>query len=104
MEFTIRPIMLSDAAQINEIRRQREVFYNTLSLPTEYQENSVKFIQSLSDNDYVVVAESGSSILGLAGMHVGTGKKRHKGKIGICVHKDYHDQGIGRSLLEHLLD
>lgn len=104
MEISIRPIGLLDVGQINEIRRQKEIVWNTLALPTEYEETTIQFVQNLGENDYVVVAESDSSILGMAGLHVGTGKKRHKGMVGICIHKDYHNQGIGRLLLEYLLD
>ena len=43
-------------------------------------------------------------LVGNATLHLGNNKRRHTGDVGIMVHDDYVNQGIGRALMERLLD
>ncbi len=44
------------------------------------------------------------AVVGMAGLHVGAGKQRHVGSIGILVHDDFQGRGIGSTLMRTLLD
>jgi len=44
------------------------------------------------------------TIVGMAGLHVAAGKRRHSASLGMSVDDAYHGRGIGRKLLEALLD
>ncbi len=57
------------------------------------------------DGKLLVVAEVNGEIVGSADMHNGERKRiQHVGTFGITVLKDYRDLGIGRALVQTLLD
>lgn len=103
-DLVIRPVRPDDAPDINDIRRQRSVVEFTLSLPSERISKNEKYIENLGPDDHVMVAEINGKVVAIAGLHVRRGKDRHVGHLGICVHETYQGQGIGRKLMETLLD
>jgi putative acetyltransferase len=100
----IRPIRLEDAEQVNELRRHPAVMSYTMSLPSERISENQKRIESFGENDHIFVAEVNGRVVGVVGLHVGSGKERHVGAIGIMVHGDFQGQSIGRALMETVLD
>lgn len=110
MEVTIRPICLKDAPDINEIRRMSGVMENILGVPSETVQNSENFIAHMDGNSHqfvaVVTDENGNEkAVGSAGLHVYPGPRlRHSAGIGIMVHRAYQGMGIGKKLMETLLD
>lgn len=104
MDITIRPVRPSDAAELNAIRRMDGVLENILSLPSERESVSEEFIKGLGENMHMFTAECDGKVAGCASLAVGSGRKRHSGGVGIMVHKDYQGRGIGRALMEKLLD
>ncbi|WP_372998602.1 GNAT family N-acetyltransferase [Lutispora sp.] len=110
MNFTIRPVEMRDARGINEFRRMPGVFENTLGLPSERLNRSEDFIANLDRNSHLFVAvvkdDSGEEkVIGCAGLTVFPNPRmRHSGSIGIMVHKDYQNQGVGLALMSTLLD
>jgi L-phenylalanine/L-methionine N-acetyltransferase len=103
-DIEIRPVRIEDTEQINVIRRQPEVMDNTLALPSERIAYNQHFIESLGPNDHMFVAVADGQVAGMAGLHVDTGRRRHAGSVGISIHRDYQGQGIGRALMQALLD
>jgi len=110
MESTIRPVCLCDAKGINELRHMPGVFENILGIPSERIKRTEDYILSMDNNTHQFVAiiadESGSEkVIGSAGLSVfANNRLRHSGGIGIMVHRDYQGNGIGRKLMETLLD
>lgn len=110
MNFYIRPIEMDDAAGVNALRRMPGVFENILGIPSERIERSETFIDGLNDNQHqfvaVTVGEDGSElVIGTAGLSVfGNLRTRHSAGMGIMVHKDYQNSGVGSALMEALLD
>lgn len=110
MNFTIRPVEMRDARGINELRRMPGVFENTLGLPSERLNRSEDFIANLDRNSHLFVAvvkdDSGEEkVIGCAGLHISSSPRmRHSGSIGIMVHRDYQNQGVGSALMNTLLD
>ncbi|HBR02126.1 MAG TPA: GNAT family N-acetyltransferase [Ruminiclostridium sp.] len=110
MDFTIRPVKAGDGAGINELRRMPGVFENILGIPSERIKRNEDFIQSLDENNHQLVATaktpSGEElIIGCAGLTVYTNPRmRHSGGIGIMVHRDYQNKGVGTALMKALLD
>lgn len=102
--LVIRPVRPEDAEDINAIRRQREVAEFTLALPSERIEASRGLLAGLGPNDHLMVAEVEGRVVGMAGLHVFEGRRRHSAGMGISVHRDFQGAGIGRALLETLLD
>lgn len=111
MNIIIRPISIDDAKAINEMRIMDGVRENTLGLFTERVAKSEDFIKGLDVNSHVMVAEvktedSGTlKVVGICGLHLGNNPRlRHCGSIGISVHKDYQGMGIGKKLIEKIID
>ena len=109
MNFVIRPIKLEDAAGVNELRRMDGVRENILGITSERVVRSEDFIKGLSENDHQFVAEvdenGAKKIVGCAGMMVSRNPRmRHSAGLGIMVHADYQGKGIGRAMMEKLID
>lgn len=103
-DVTIRPVRAEDAEAVNELRRQPLVRDFTCALPSERVADNRKYIEGLGPNDHVFVAEVDGRVVGIAGLHVQTGKLRHVGSVGLSVHDEFQGRGIGRALLATLLD
>jgi L-phenylalanine/L-methionine N-acetyltransferase len=103
-DIEIRPVRVEDTEQINVIRRQPEVMDNTLALPSERIAYNQHFIEALGPDDHMFVAVVDGQVAGMAGLHVAPGRRRHAGSVGISIHRDYQGQGIGRALMQALLN
>lgn len=110
MEFIIRPINLGDGKGINELRRMPGVFENTLGIPSERVKRNEDFIINMDENIHQFVAVSKDitgeeKIIGSAGLIVFSNPRlRHSAAIGIMVHKDFQNKGVGSALMEAVLD
>lgn len=109
MEVIIRAIHIKDAKDINEMRVMDGVKENILSITSERISKSEEFIEFLGKNDHTYVAEvfenGKSKVVGICGLSVSQNPRlRHCGTIGIMVNKNYQGKGIGRMLLEKVVD
>lgn len=110
MEIRIRPVCAEDAQAICEMRRMRGVMENMLSLPTETLTKSEKIAAGTDPNSHRLVAvallEDGTEkAVGLVGLQVYENPRlRHSGGLGIQVHRDYQGMGVGKKLMEAILD
>lgn len=109
MNYIIRPIRFEDAEDVNEMRRMDGVRETILGIKSERINKTEDFIKGLGPNDYVFVAEVKNNgvrkVVGVVGLHVNSNPRcRHSAGIGIMVHKDYQGMGIGKALLEEVLD
>jgi len=110
LDFYIRPVNIGDGKGINALRRMPGVFENILGIPSERIKKNEDYIASLNDNTHLFVAvtkgQSGEEIvIGSAGLSVYDNLRlRHSAGIGIMVHKDYQNMGVGSALMEALID
>ena len=109
-KFRIRAIRMEDAYLLSELRTMKGVFEN---IPTSYAERTnfnQNFINNLSaESDHVFVVESFENnqmkIIGMAGLHVNKNpRQKHSANIGIMVHTAYQGKGIGKKLMDKLID
>jgi putative acetyltransferase len=103
-QVTMRRVRVDDAEAINEIRRQPSAVAFTFAVPDEPVEATRRFLAGFGPDDHGLVAEAGGQLVGLAGLHRKRGKQRHSAEIGMMVHEAFQGQGIGRRLLEGLLE
>lgn len=103
-QVLVRPVRIEDAEAISALRLQPRVLAGTLSLPSERIGDRRQRIDGFGDDDHVFVAEVESTAFGVAGLHVGRGRQRHGAGIGLMVDDRFQGRGIGRLLLETLLD
>ncbi|MBF7097073.1 GNAT family N-acetyltransferase [Alkalibacter mobilis] len=110
MELAIRPIKKEDAEQVNELRRMEGIMENILGLPTETILKTEDYILKQDDlrHQYVAVLKKDRStelIVGTGGLHLNPlPRMRHSGSIGLMVHTDYQGMGIGRKLIEAIIE
>lgn len=110
MDFIIRPIEISDAKEINALRRMPGVFENILGIASERVKSNEDFLMNMDTNHHQLVAvttapEGGEVIIGTVGLVTNSSPRmRHSGSIGIMVHKDYQNAGIGTALMKAIID
>ena len=110
LNYTIRPIESPDARGLNELRRMPGVFENILGHPGERLDRSEAHIAGLGPNDVQFVAvcpekDGRELVIGSASLTVcASPRMRHVGSIGIMVHRDFQNQGVGRALMNSVID
>ncbi len=67
MDLFLRPVRLSGAEDVNQIRRQKEIRVNTLALTTETVDFTEGFLRSVGSDDHVLVAELEGKVTGMVG-------------------------------------
>ena len=102
-EVEIRPVRSEDAEAVHALRQLPSVIDGTMAIPSMRIEETRRHLASLGPDDHTFVAVVDGQIVGMAGLHVGPGKRRHTGSIGMMVHDQFQGRGIGRELLEALL-
>lgn len=110
MEFYIRPINVGDGKGINELRRMPGVFENILGIPSERIKRNEDYIVSMDKDTHQFVAvvkeiSGEEKIIGTAGLNIFSNPRlRHSAGIGIMVHKDFQNNGVGTKLMEAIID
>ena len=100
---TIRPARLEDARDIHALRVLEGVRETILALPSERVSDTEEFIRSTKE--HLMVAEVDGRVVGMAGLVIpAMARQRHTAGVGIMVHADHQGRGIGRALMESLLD
>jgi putative acetyltransferase len=98
---TIRTYQKDDWQGAAEIWQQPQVIWGTLQMP--YQ--SLDDLRRRLDNPpeglkrLVAVADDGR-VIGMLGLQVGRGRTAHTGHLGMMVHPDFQNQGVGTALME----
>jgi putative acetyltransferase len=95
-----------DARQLWELYTLPGTTWGTNQLVSQSLEQIQRRLESsLTDrNSHSLAAEVDGRLVGSATLHVGNAKRRFTGDIGIIVHDEYVGRGIGRALMEALLD
>ncbi|WP_077037213.1 GNAT family N-acetyltransferase [Pelomonas sp. KK5] len=109
MTLTLRRALATDAAALALHMSDEAVFGNVLQLPHPSEE---LWRQRIQDNNaagsthLMLVAERDDELVGCAGLHpVGPAlRRRHAMTLGISVSPHAQGQGIGRALMEALID
>jgi putative acetyltransferase len=105
MDLLFRPVRLSDAEDINEMRRQQEIRANTLALPTETIAFTESFLGKMGNDDHILVAEIEGKVVGMVGIHLlKSARQRHSAFFGMMVRTEYQGLGIGKRLMENILN
>lgn len=103
-EVVIRPIRIEDTEEVYLLRLQPGALEFTLAFPSLRPDVTRRFIENLGPDDHTFVAILDGQIVGMAGLHVGQGRRRHMADLGMSVHDRFQGRGIGRKLLAALLD
>ncbi len=104
MDLTIRAAEPRDLAALTLLMNLPDYRYGTLRLPFESEESVRKRLFEGGANMVLLVALLEDELVGTASLHRMTGRRAHVGAIGMGVHDAYAGRGIGRRLLESVLD
>jgi len=110
MDFFVRPMTHSDIREVYNIRMQGGVMPNVLSLPSDTLEEAQNYFTGEDpQRAHFFVAEELSSqgfrVVGAASLVISPKlRQRHIASLGLMVHEDYHRRGIGRMLMNSVVD
>lgn len=103
---TIRSAVPDDAPRVlvhaRTVIAEGEFLLSTLDDFRMIEETEAAWLRmNLEDpNKLVIIAESEGQVLGVLNFHNGERKRiLHQGEMGITVHRDWRDQGIGRAMM-----
>jgi putative acetyltransferase len=104
--ITVRRACIDDSDGIWRVFQDTEAYSGTLQLPFPSREVWRKRIAEPPESDFILVAEADGQIVGQAGLHkAATSPRRaHAMSIGIAVRSDWHGKGVGRALMQALVD
>lgn len=82
---------------------------NTLAICSERITSTEDYLANLNANNHLFVAEveknGTKKVVGVVGLNVyNLPRLRHSASIGIMVHRDYQNMGIGTKLLKKVID
>jgi GNAT superfamily N-acetyltransferase len=97
---------IADTAALQELSTPPGFMWGTAQIPSKTLEQRQRQVESMvtNRNTHALVAELDGKVVADATLHVGNGKRRHSGDVGIGVHDEYVGRGIGGALMEALLD
>jgi putative acetyltransferase len=98
---TIRAYQMDDWRDVAEVWQQPQVIWGTLQMP--YQ--SLDDLRHRLDNPpeglkRLVAVAQGERVIGMLGLQLGQGRTAHAGHLGMMVHPDFQNQGVGSALME----
>ncbi|MBP1871120.1 putative acetyltransferase [Ensifer adhaerens] len=102
--FRIRAARVVDWEAIAALMSQPGIRSGTLRLPYSTPEQTRKWLEGLSEDNTVIIAERDDRIVGMAGLHRNKGRRYHSAMLGISVDDNHRGEGIGKALLTALID
>ncbi|MCG3206794.1 MAG: L-amino acid N-acetyltransferase AaaT [Anaerolineae bacterium] len=102
MKVIIRAITMSDLEDVLELRSMPKAQQETLQLPFPSREALREQMENRSPQRWVLVAEaedSGKVVGTISVTQSSRSRQAHTATIGMAVHDDYHNRGIGSKLL-----
>jgi len=103
---TIRSQEPEDAAAVSALMGRAGTFEGTLQLPDMPVASRLEFIQKVDPQSCLLVAVAQGQIVGAAGLHLThrSARRAHARALGICIAREWQGRGVGRRLINRLLD
>jgi putative acetyltransferase len=103
-EIEIRAAELSDAEALFDIYNCPKVIAQTLQIPWRSLEMRRERLKPQPDMHRLVAVIDGR-VVGELGLHVYPGpRRRDVGAIGMAVHDDFHNRGVGSALMTAMIE
>ena len=103
-DVTIRAVRVGDCLDLYEMLSCPGVVRNTLQLPYVSLDKREEWLSNLTQDDYMLVAEVDGRVVGNIDITRRKNRLAHVANLGMAVHDDYQDRGIGTALMEAVLD
>ena len=101
---TIRAANSEDYQDIYELSACPGVVRETLQLPYVSLDKRRDWLNNMSPDQYMLVAEVDGKVVGNIGIRRGKDRLAHVAGLGMSVHDDYQNSGIGTALMRAILD
>ena len=101
---TIRAARADDCHDIYELYACPGVVRNTLQLPYVSLDKRKAQLQNSGADNYALVAELGGKVVGSIDISRKRNRLAHVASLGMAVHDDYQNRGIGTELMKAALD
>ena len=103
--LTLRAATADDVPALTAIANEPAYRHGTLRLPYQSLEQTRRWLQGLTSNDLVLVAElAGGEVVGNGGLHRQTGRRQHAAVVGLGVREAHWRRGVGSAILAALVD
>ena len=105
-EILIRAAEPGDAAAISSLLGRIGTFEGTLQLPDMPVASRLEMLQRLDTQSCKLVALAGEQVVGMAGLHMQhpSLRRSHVRGLGIGIAPEWQRRGLGRQLMDRLLD
>ena len=106
MEVHIRAFEMGDWEDVAELFLLPKCQGGTLLLPCQSRDDIRRRLENPPDNMYRLVAVEADSgkVVGMLSLHRHKGRRAHAAGIGMMVHDDYQNQGVGSRLMAAVID
>jgi putative acetyltransferase len=106
MEVTIRAFEMADWEDVAQLFLAPNCQRGTLQLPYQSRDDIKKKLEDPPPGLYrlVAVATESQKVVGMIGLHTERGRRAHAAHLGMSVHDDYQNQGIGSKLMAAVID
>lgn len=101
---TIRAVNSEDYQDIYELHACPGVVRDTLQLPYVSLDKRKDRLRNPSPDEYMLVAEVCGKVVGSIGIRRRKDRLAHVAGLGMAVHDDYQNKGIGTALMRSILD
>ena len=101
---TIRAARADDYQDIYKVLACPGVVRDTLQLPYVSLDRRRKSLEDLGPDDYYLVAEVDGRVVGTLSLRRRKDRLAHVAGLGMAVHDDYQNQGIGAALVAAAID
>ena len=104
-EIEIRAAEPSDAEAIHEIMSSPGVIANTMQLPWRSVESHRQWFDQRKSEDHFLVAVVDRRVVGILGLNaVRRPRRNHVATVGMSVHDDFQNRGIGHALMAAMVE
>ncbi|MCA9023791.1 MAG: GNAT family N-acetyltransferase [Planctomycetaceae bacterium] len=106
MTILLRHVESRDSIALQDIYSDPDAYGGTLQTPYPTEDTWKRRIESLPEGSVSLVAESDGKIIahGAVICAARSPRRKHVGQLGIVVHRDWRQQGVGSTLLAALID
>jgi putative acetyltransferase len=103
--ITIRAIKANDWHDLHEIWTDPRVCRGLLQVPYQSEDEIRKKVENQQEGAFRLVAEVDGRVVGVCGLRLGRSPRvKHGGYLGISVHPEHWNEGIGSALMDAIVD
>ncbi|WP_214484664.1 GNAT family N-acetyltransferase [Bacillus sp. SM2101] len=104
MTILIRAVQPKDAERIVTIMTQESVLPTIIATPSMRFQDFEQHLQNLGENQHQFVAVENGVVVGFAGLTRNKERRGHIAGLSLMIDQEHHGKGIGRRLMEKLID